>query len=358
MVIVTTLPLIITRHQKQHIMEKLWKYFHVDKKAQESLANAKQEINTDIHLIPLAQLPTRLKTNLKTGLENDTVCRRQAKYGFNRLEPPPTVPKWIKFCEHIFEGFSLLLWIGALLCILAYALDTADQDNLYLGIILIVVVICSGIFSYLQETKSEAIMDCFKRMVPQQATVLRSATKMEVNCEDLVVGDVVEVKCGDRVPADVRLTVSSGVKVDNSSLTGESEPQMRSAVEAHAEHQSILFIESPNMIFFSTSVVEGWGKGVVVAIGDKTVMGKIANLTATLDHGETPLAREIKHFIHVITVVSVSMATVFLFLAIAVGTPFIVSVVFFISIIVASVPEGMLATVTVCLTLTAKVTLN
>lgn len=202
-------------------------------------------------------------------------------------------------------------------------------------------------------------MDCFKRMVPQQASVLRNGgNKMEVNCEDLVVGDVVVVKGGDRVPADVRLTVSSGVKVDNSSLTGESEPQMRSAVEPHAEHQSIVYIESPNMIFFSTSVVEGWGRGVVVAIGDKTVMGKIANLTATLDHGETPLAREIKHFIHVITVVSVSMATVFLILAVAVGTRFIVSVVFFISVIVASVPEGMLATVTVCLTLTAKVTLD
>lgn len=338
-------------------MEKLWKYFHVDKKAQESLVNAKQETNTDIHLIPLAQLPTRLKTNLETGLESATVRRRQEKYGYNRLEPPPTVPRWIKFCQHIFEGFSLLLWIGALLCFLAYALDTADQDNLYLGIILIVVVICSGIFSYLQETKSEAIMDCFKRMVPQQATVLREGgTRMEVNCEDLVVGDVVEVKGGDRVPADVRLTVSSGVKVDNSSLTGESEPQMRSSVEPQGDHQ--VFIESPNMIFFSTSVVEGWGRGVVVAIGEKTVMGKIANLTATLDHGETPLAKEIKHFIHVIAVVSVSTATVFLILAIAVGTPFIKSVVFFISIIVASVPEGLLATVTVCLTLTAKVSLD
>ncbi len=340
------------------MIEQLWKRLHEqDAKTKESqLASAKQETQTDLHLIPLTELPARLQTNFETGLEEAAVRRRQAADGLNRLEPPPTVPRWVKFAAHIFEGFSALLWVGAALCIFAYALDPAEEDNLYLGVLLVVVVLCSGVFSYLQEAKSEAIMDCFKRMVPQQATVIRCGGRRQaVDSEQLVVGDLVEVKAGDRVPADVRLIAASGVKVDNSSLTGESEPQMRSVGGAGGHEKNAVFIESPHMLFFSTCLVEGWARAVVVATGDRTVMGKIAHLTATLEHGDTPLAREIAHFVHVLTVVSVSLATVFLLLAIAVGTPLIVSVVFFISIIVASVPEGLLATVTVCLTLTAKV---
>ncbi len=129
-----------------------------------------------------------------------------------------------------------------------------------------------------------------------------------MDSEQLVVGDLAEVKAGDRVPADVRLIAASGVKVDNSSLTGESEPQMRSVGRAggQAEKNAAVFIESPHMLFFSTCLVEGWARAVVVATGDRTVMGKIAHLTATLEHGDTPLAREIAHFVHVLTVVSVS----------------------------------------------------
>lgn len=331
------------------MFQELWKYFNSNDSTRANQQNLKKETNTDIHLIPLAELPARLKTNLERGLDPSTVQRRQQKYGFNRLTPPLTMPRWVKFCQHVFEGFSLLLWVGALLCIIAYSIDQSDVDNLYLSIILVVVVVCSGIFSYMQETKSDAIMDSFNKLVPQQATVIRSGVKLEVNCDDLVHGDIVEIKGGDRVPADVRIIAAMSFKVDNSSLTGESEPVARLPTECDK-----VYIESRNMAFFSTNCIEGWARAMVVGIGDNTVMGRIANLTATLDHGETPLAREIAHFIQMITYVSTSMAFVFLLLAVAVGTEMITAVVFFISIIVASVPEGLLATVTVCLSLTAK----
>jgi sodium/potassium-transporting ATPase subunit alpha len=177
--------------------------------------------------------------------------------GPNALSPPKTTPEWVKFCKNLFGGFALLLWAGAFLCFLAYGIteatyDDAPKDNLWLGICLTVVVIMTGCFSYFQEAKSSRIMDSFKNMVPQQAVCIRNGQRNTINADGLVVGDLIEVKFGDRVPADIRVLKASGFKVDNSSLTGESEPQTRTA-EFTAENP----LETKNIAFFSTNAVEG-----------------------------------------------------------------------------------------------------
>jgi sodium/potassium-transporting ATPase subunit alpha len=110
----------------------------------------------------------------------------------------------------------------------------------------------------------------------------------------LVVGDIVEVKGGDTVPADIRVIHAMGFKVDNSSLTGESEPQSRSAERTNDNP-----LETKNLAFFSTNAVEGTATGVVIYTGDRTVMGRIAHLASGLETGMTPIAREIEHFIHI-----------------------------------------------------------
>uniref|UniRef100_A0A1B6MQE7 Sodium/potassium-transporting ATPase subunit alpha n=1 Tax=Graphocephala atropunctata TaxID=36148 RepID=A0A1B6MQE7_9HEMI len=221
--------------------------------------------------------------------------------------------------------------------------------QLYLGIVLSVVVIVTGIFSYCQEAKSSAIMESFKNLVPQFATVIRQGEKLTLRAEDIVLGDVVEVKFGDRIPADVRIIECRGFKVDNSSLTGESEPQSRGVDFTHENP-----LETKNLAFFSTNAVEGTAKGVVISCGDNTVMGRIAGLASGLDTGETPIAKEIHHFIHIITGVAVFLGVSFFIIAFALGYHWLDAVIFLIGIIVANVPEGLLATVTVCLTLTAK----
>lgn len=99
-------------------------------------------------------------------------------------------------------------------------------------------------------------MESFKNMVPQFAIVLREGEKLTLRAEDLVLGDVVEVKFGDRIPADIRIIESRGFKVDNSSLTGESEPQSRSPEFTHENP-----LETKNLAFFSTNAVEGTAKG-------------------------------------------------------------------------------------------------
>ncbi|KYO42508.1 hypothetical protein Y1Q_0020807 [Alligator mississippiensis] len=137
--------------------------------------------------------------------------------------------------------------------------------------------------------------------------------------------------------------------VDNSSLTGESEPQTRSPDCTHDNP-----LETRNITFFSTNCVEGTARGVVIATGDRTVMGRIATLASGLEVGKTPIAVEIEHFIQLITGVAVFLGVSFFVLSLILGYSWLEAVIFLIGIIVANVPEGLLATVTVCLTLTAK----
>uniref|UniRef100_A0A8C8CEB2 Sodium/potassium-transporting ATPase subunit alpha n=1 Tax=Oncorhynchus tshawytscha TaxID=74940 RepID=A0A8C8CEB2_ONCTS len=278
------------------------------------------------------------------GLSSAKAAENLARDGPNSLTPPPTTPEWVKFCKQMFGGFSMLLWTGALLCFLAYGIQA-----LYLGVVLSAVVIVTGCFSYYQEAKSSKIMDSFKNLVPQQALVVRDGEKMNINAQQVVVGDLVEVKGGDRIPADLRIISASGCKVDNSSLTGESEPQTRTP-----DYSNDNPLETRNIAFFSTNCVEGTARGIVINTGDRTVMGRIATLASGLEVGRTPISIEIEHFIHIITGVAVFLGMSFFVLSLILGYSWLEAVIFLIGIIVANVPEGLLATVTVCLTLTAK----
>ncbi|KAL2076928.1 hypothetical protein ACEWY4_027481 [Coilia grayii] len=324
------------------------------KKKDKDLDELKKEVDIDDHKISLDEISQRYGVDLAKGLTHKRALEILARDGPNALTPPPTTPEWVKFCKQLFGGFSILLWIGAVLCFFAYSIqavteDEPANDNLYLGVVLAAVVIITGCFSYYQEAKSSRIMDSFKNMVPQQALVIREGEKIQINAEQVVLGDLVEIKGGDRIPADLRIIAASSCKVDNSSLTGESEPQTRSP-----DFTNDSPLETRNIGFFSTNCVEGTAHGIVIATGDRTVMGRIATLASGLSGGQTPINREIEHFIHIITGVAVFLGVSFFILALILGYTWLEAVIFLIGIIVANVPEGLLATVTVCLTLTAK----
>ncbi|XP_018651567.1 putative na+/k+ atpase alpha subunit [Schistosoma mansoni] len=320
----------------------------------DDLNELKQELDMDEHRISLDELYSRLSTDPQSGLTAEQAKTRLERDGPNALTPPKTTPEWVKFCKTLFGGFSLLLWIGAVLCFIAFSIESGThedppKDNLYLGIVLSVVVVVTGCFSYYQESKSSRIMESFKKMIPQTALVIRGGVKIEAPAEALVVGDLIDVKCGDRVPADIRIISASSFKVDNSALTGESEPQSRTS-----EYTNENPLETKNLAFFSTNAVDGTCRGIVVSTGDRTVMGRIANLASGLQIGQTPINKEINHFIHLITSVAVFLGVSFFVIAFILGYHWLEAVIFLIGIIVANVPEGLLATVTVCLTLTAK----
>ncbi|XP_041320033.1 sodium/potassium-transporting ATPase subunit alpha-1 [Pyrgilauda ruficollis] len=323
-------------------------------KKERDMDELKKEVVMDDHKLSLDELHRKYGTDLNRGLTTARAAEILARDGPNALTPPATTPEWVKFCRQLFGGFSLLLWIGAILCFLAYSIESlmgeeANNDNLYLGVVLAAVVIITGCFSYYQEAKSSKIMESFKNLVPQQALVVRNGEKMSINAEGVVVGDLVEVKGGDRIPADLRIISAHGCKVDNSSLTGESEPQTRSPDFSHENP-----LETRNIAFFSTNCVEGTARGIVISTGDRTVMGRIASLASGLEGGKTPIATEIEHFIRLITGVAVFLGFSFFILSLILEYTWLEAVIFLIGIIVANVPEGLLATVTVCLTLTAK----
>merc|ERR1711962_726666 len=324
-------------------------------KKEKNLNELKQELEIDVHKVDVDVLCKRFNTNVEQGLTDAAAAAGLAQYGKNELTPPPTTPEWVKFCQCLFSGFACLLWLGAVLCFIAYSIQASayeepPDDNLYLGIVLSAVVTVTGIFSYYQESKSAKIMEGLKNLVPQYALVRRNnGEKLTVPADTLTLGDIVEIKFGDRCPADLRVLEARGFKVDNSSLTGESEPQARGPEFTHENP-----LETKNLAFFSTNAVEGTAVGMVVNIGDWTVMGRIAGLASGLEGGQTPIAKEIEHFIHIITRVAVFLGVSFFIIAFILGYNWLDAVIFLIGIIVANVPEGLLATVTVCLTLTAK----
>jgi sodium/potassium-transporting ATPase subunit alpha len=143
-------------------------------------------------------------------------------------------------------------------------------------------------------------------MMPQGALVIRDGTKVKVDATDLVLGDVIEVRGGDKIPADLRIIKCNGLKVDNSSLTGEPEPQSR-ADELTDENP----LETRNIAFYGTSATEGSAIAIVVLCGDETMIGRIAGLAASAGTSETPIHREIDHFIHIISALAISLGLIF-----------------------------------------------
>ena len=314
----------------------------------------KKELILDTHIVSLDELCHRFKTDLTYGKTNSQATEDIAKYGLNRMTPPPTTSEWIKFGRHLLGGFALLLWAGSFLCFISFILQSSayenpDKDNLYLGFVLASVVVITGLFGYYQESKSSKIMDSFKNMVPQYALCIREGEKQTIQAEELTVGDIVEVKFGDRIPADIRIVESKGLKVDNSSLTGESEPQLRTT-----EYTDENPLETKNLAFFSTNALEGTAKGIVVNTGDDTVMGRIAGLASGLDVESTSLSREINDLVRFITIVAVTIGIIFFSIALSFGYTWVDSIVFLIGSIMGNVPMGLLSTLTVCLTVTAK----
>jgi len=312
-----------------------------------TLDDLKKEVEMDDHIIPVEELFARLNTSMENGITSAQAESNLRRDGPNSLTPPKETPWYVKFAIELFGGFAALLWIGAILAFIAFGLS-GDITNLYLGAVLVIVVVLTGCFSYYQDARSSSVMEGFKKMVPQEALVLRDGKRSKILASNLVVGDIIDVRGGDKIPADIRILQAASMKVDNSSLTGESEPLSR-GTEMTDENP----LETRNLAFYSTSATEGSCTGVVINTGDRTLIGRIAGLASRTENVETPIAIEIKHFIKIISTVAISLGVVFFIFGLFVYD-ILTNAVFVIGIIVANVPEGLLATVTVSLTLTAK----
>eukprot|EP00177_Eucheuma_denticulatum_P003015 GFKZ01005420.1.p1 GENE.GFKZ01005420.1~~GFKZ01005420.1.p1 ORF type:complete len:1174 (+),score=236.55 GFKZ01005420.1:425-3946(+) len=319
------------------------------KKDDDKTEDLKKELEMWEHKVTVQELASKLKTDPEKGLTEAEAKIRLERDGPNALSPPKVTPWWIKLGMQFLNFFALLLQIASILCFIGYGLDQEAVDNLYLGIVLYAVVVITAIFSFFQEFKSEKTMEKFKNFLPPKSVVRRGGKIVEVDAITLVVGDVIEVKLGDKIPADIRLVSNQKLKVDNAPLTGESEPIGRT-VDCTDDNP----LETKNLAFFGTLAVDGTCTGIVVNTGDGTVFGRIAGLAAGSTSEVTTLQIDIHHFVVIISSVAIFLGVLFFIIGFIKGTEVITNIVFCIGIIVANVPEGLLATVTVSLTLSAK----
>lgn len=301
----------------------------------------------DEHKVPIETLYHLLESSPE-GLSSDEAERRRFHYGPNELIVKKDRPELVKFLLQFKNFFAILLLIGAALAFLAERLDPGE-GNLYIGFALVAVVFLNALFTYIQEHQSEKIMESFKSMLPPIINVLRDGKPVRIEAKLLVPGDVILLEEGDKIPADGRLIELSSLKVDNSSLTGESEPQLRKLI---CTHENIL--ESRNMIFSGTLVQTGNGKALVYGTGMKTQIGKIVQLTKETREVQTPIRKELNHFIRVISAIAIILGVLFFVISVMLGKQFLGSLIFAIGIIVANVPEGLLPTVTLALSMASR----
>uniref|UniRef100_A0A8B9KPZ1 Sodium/potassium-transporting ATPase subunit alpha n=1 Tax=Astyanax mexicanus TaxID=7994 RepID=A0A8B9KPZ1_ASTMX len=163
----------------------------------------------------------RYSTSITKGLSSTFAQEVLERDGPNELKPPKGTPEYVKFARQLAGGLQCLMWVAAVICFIAFGIEISKgeisgYDDLYLAITLIAVVVVTGCFGYYQEFKSTNIIASFKNLVPQQALVIRDGQKNQINANLLVVGDLVEIKGGDRVPADIRVITSQGCKVKSS----------------------------------------------------------------------------------------------------------------------------------------------
>ncbi|XP_054004753.1 sodium/potassium-transporting ATPase subunit alpha-like [Hylaeus anthracinus] len=323
------------------------------KLTEDEINDLHQELSTRDHLIPLKQLCEKLNTNLITGLTEQEANYALLRDGPNALTPPKVTPEYIKFIKCMFHGFATLLWACSALCFLLYGIsmliEGTSGGNEWLGFIIAAICVISGVFAYIQESKNTKVMESFKKMVPTFATVIRNGAKLRVATEDLVIGDLVYIKYGDKIPADIRIIECTGLRVENSSITGESEPVARTNYPTDANP-----LESSNVAFFSSFAVDGKGKGIVIATGDRTMIGRLAGLTSQLVKTETPIAKEIRHFVQIIVIVSVLFGLLFFILSLTIDPNILKAFTYLLGIVIANVPSVLLVTVTTSLTLTAQ----
>lgn len=301
----------------------------------------------DAHRWPVEALWARLATS-PSGLAAGEAAERLAHEGKNELSEVRREPLVLRFGRHLVHRFALLLWAGAVLAFVGEHFSPGEGMVL-IAWSLICVVVLNALFTFWQELRVERAMAAFRGMLSRRARVLRDGSELEIDAAEVVVGDVLLLREGERISADARLFEAHRLKVDNALLTGESEPQLRTIAVASGER-----LAARNLVFSGTLVTSGTGSAVVYAIGNHTELGRVASVTRETERIETPIKRELRHFIRVISTIALVLGGLFFVAGTLIGNPFWTNLVFAIGIIVANVPEGLLPAVTLALAIAGK----
>ncbi len=298
-------------------------------------------------LLTLAALPaSRVFEVLESspeGLSPEQAAHRLQLEGPNRLPRPEGPGLWRQLLAQLIHFFAIVLWVAAVLAFIAGMPE--------LGVAIIVVITVNGLFSFIQEYRAERATQALAALLPPLATVLRHGRRMTISAEELVTGDLMLLHEGDRISCDAWVIQAEGLRVDNALLTGESEPVERVSELPPMAESALL--QAADLVFAGSFVAAGSGRAVAAATGARTQLAAITRLTAGVQRRPSPLRRDIHRAVRVIAAFSVTVGLVFFVISLLLGEPARDALLFTVGVIVALVPEGLLPTLTLSLSMGA-----
>lgn len=277
----------------------------------------------------------------KDGLNEKEVTKRIEKFGFNEIEAKK--PKTI--LEMVIDGLKdKMILILLLASILSFILGELAE-----GVVILIIIFINTLISIIQEKKAMNAIIALKNMNAPHTTVIRDGKKKNILTKEVVLGDIVYLEDGNIVPADIRLIEENGLKVDESSLTGESVPVEKDANVTLDKNTTLA--DRVNMVYSSTIISYGTAIGVVVGTATNTEVGSIATMLDNTDSLDTPLKRKLNKVGEVLSIIGILVAILIFIIGLLYGKDFISLLMVSISLAISVIPEGLPATATIVMAL-------
>ena len=290
------------------------------------------------------EVEKKLKTNTTIGLIDEQVIEVREKYGFNELKATKKKSLFIKFLEQ-FKDFMIIVLIIA--AIVSGIVGYIEGEGITDSIIILIVVIVNAIIGVAQENKAEKSLEALQKLSSHVAKVVRNGKVKIVQSRELVPGDIVVLDTGDYVPADLRIVEAINLKSQESSLTGESVPVEK--LTNVIEEEKVGIGDRTNMLFSSSLITYGRGKGIVVETGMNTEVGKIAGILTNTEKAETPLQIKLNKLGKSLGIAALAICVVIFIIGLLYGKNAIDMFMTSVSLAVAAIPEGLAAVSTIVL---------
>lgn len=299
------------------------------------------------HMLKTEEVVSRLQTSTKMGLADNEITIRKEKYGANKLQEKKKENIVIKFIKQFNDFMIIILIIASIIS--AFTSYMQGENDYVDSIIIIAIVILNAIMGLVQEARAEKSIESLKKLTPQIAKAIREGKIQEINAEELVPGDIIELEAGNYVPADCRIIEGFNLKIEESSLTGETEPVEKS--EAQILEEKIPLGDMKNMGFMASIVVSGHGKAIVTDTGMNTKIGKIANMINEEEAPETPIQKKLSEVGKTLGIVCLVICAIIYVIGILKKIEPIEMFMTSVGLAVAAIPEGLPAIVTIMLSI-------
>ena len=291
------------------------------------------------------EVEKQMQTNIEFGLNEKQVEDKQNKFGLNKLEEKKKESIVIKFIKQFNDFMIIILIIASIISAVVARLE--GSNDYFDSIIIIAIVVFNAIMGLVQEAKAEKSLEALKKMTAPTCRVKRNGKISTIKSEQIVPGDIVLLEAGNYVPADCRLISSSNLKIEESSLTGETVPVLKEANSILKEKTALG--DMVNMAFSTTIVVNGHGEAIVTDIGMNTKVGKIAKMIITNEAPETPIQKKLGEVGKSLGIACLGICLLIFVIGLLKKIEPIEMFMTSVGLAVAAIPEGLPAIVTIML---------